>query len=281
MQLYQIEINFMDYQEKLLTPLYQYFGENLESSAAMAELRRMRNIKDNHLFYHGIRDSLPSIENQFSKQTTVSYMSRKELYLPAIQIYKDIQKMDFKHIQNVLDVLLTAGVECCVYAEGDKQFSNYLDMKDILFSNLKYCYAVEILHYGFIRIQEHEKRKRMLSMHLNFEVGVCIEGSFIKTNISVPTRHQPFYISIYELNNKFYLSIPKESKEVAHPENETFIFEGEQSQSDIYKLIYERYRHRVFYSNFKKQFDLYYNDDVQLDGIDLWATVQLMDAIKM
>lgn len=271
----------MDYQEKLLTPLYKHFGENLESSAAMAELRRMRNIKDNHLFYHGIRDSSPSTENQFSKQTTVSYMSRKELYLPAIQIYKDIQKMDFKHIQNVLDVLLTAGVKCCVYAEGDKHFTNYLEMKDILFSNIKSCYEVEILHYAFIRIQEYEKRKRMLSMHLNFEVGVCNEGAFIKTNISVPTRHQPFYIALYELNNKFYLSIPKETKEVAHPENETFIFDGENSQSDIYTIIYERYRHRVFYSNFKKQFDRYYDDDVQLDGLDLWSTVQLMDAIKM
>lgn len=265
----------------LLTPLYHEFGEALEGSAAMAELRRMRNIKDNYLFYHGTRDSSPCLENNFSQQTAVSYMSRKELYLPAIQLYTDIQKMDFNHIQNVLDGLVTSGVQCCVYDKGDKQFNHYLDMKEVLFSNLKACYDVEILHYGLLRIQEYEKRKRMLSLHLNFEIGVCNEGAFVQTKFSVPTRYKPFYIDLYELNNKFYLSVPKESKEVAHPDNETFIFEGEQAQSDIYKLIQERYRHRVFYSNFKKQFDRYYDDDVQLDGLDLWSTVQLMDAIKM
>lgn len=112
-------------------------------------------------------------------------------------------------------------------------------------------------------------------------MGVCREGSFVQAKFTVPTRYKPFDIMLYELNQRFYLSVPKESKEVQHPENETFVFEGEQAQADIYKLIHERYRHRVFYSNFKKQFDRYYDDDIQLDGIDLWSTVQLMDAIKM
>jgi hypothetical protein len=154
-------------------------------------------------------------------------------------------------------------------------------MKEIFFSNMKSCYDVAVRHDGLMRLQAHEKRKRMLNLHLTFSLGVCDEGAFVETQFTVPTRYKSFYISLYELNNKFYLSVPKESKEVDHPESETFIFEGDTAQADIYSLIHARYRHRVFYANFKKQFDRYYDDDIQLDGIDLWSTIQLMDAIKM
>jgi hypothetical protein len=267
--------------QKSLTDAYREFGEDLNSSAAVVELRRMRNINADTMFYNSTRVSHPCLENEFTAITPVAYLNRTELYLPAIQLFNDIQKTDFSHIHNVLDVVLTSGIECCIFSEGDHQFKSYLTMKDSFFSGIKSCYDFSIKHYGLLRIQEHEKRKRMLSMHLNFELGVCREGAFVQAKFTVPTRYKPFDIMLYELNQRFYLSVPKESKEVQHPENETFIFEGEQAQADIYKLIHERYRHRVFYSNFKKQFDRYYDDDIQLDGLDLWSTVQLMDAIKM
>lgn len=266
---------------KSLTSAYREFGENLNDSALIAELRRMRNIHGDYMFYSATRTSHPCPENQFSTTTEVAYLNRPELYLPSIQLFEDIQKTDFSNVQNILDVLLTSGVECCIFATGDGQINNYLEQKDIFFSNMQSCYDIAIRHDGLMRIQGHEKRKRMLNLHLTFEVGVCNEGAFVQTKFTVPTRYKSFYIFLYELNNRFYLSVPKESKEVNHPDNESFIFEGVNAQKDIYTLIHDRYRHRVFYSNFKKQFDRYYNDDVQLDDIDLWSTVQIMDAIKM
>lgn len=264
-----------------LSQAYCELGEELNSSALVAELRAVRNIHADHIFYTSTRVSHPCFENDFSHTTSAAYLNRPELYLPAIQMFDDIQKTDFSNLQNVIDVLLTSGVECCIFATGDSQISDYLGMKDIFFSNMKSCYDFAIRHDGLMRLESHEKRKRMLNLHLTFELGVCSEGAFVRTKFTVPTRYKSFYISLYELNNKFYLSVPQESKEVNHPADETFIFEGETAKSDIYKLIHERFRHRVFYANFKKQFDRYYNDDIQLEGIDFWSTIQLMDAIKM
>lgn len=270
-----------DRMNRSLSAAYRELGEDLNRSALIAEIRAVRNIHSECIFYTATRTSFPCVENAFSQSTPVAYLNRPALYLPAIQMFGDIQKTDFSNIQNVLDVLLISGTECCIFDTGDKQIKNYLEMKEIFFSNMKSCYDVAVRHDGLMRLQAHEKRKRMLNLHLTFSLGVCDEGAFIQTQFTVPTRYKSFYISLYELNNKFYLSVPKESKEVDHPESETFIFEGETAQADIYNLIHERYRHRVFYANFKKQFDRYYDDDIQLDGIDLWSTIQLMDAIKM
>lgn len=271
----------MTLHSKSLTKAYQNHGEDLNSSAELVELRRMRNIQADYLFYNATRVSFPSEHNQFAVTTPVAYLNRNELYLPAIQMFSDIQKTDFVHIQNILDVLITSGVECCIFADGDKQLKSYLDMKHVIFNNMKSVYDVAIRHDGLIRMDSHEKRKRMLNLHLSFELGVCAEGSFVQTKFTVPTFYKSFTISIYELNGKFYVSVPKESTEVGHPENETFIFESTSAQSDIATLVRHRYRHRIFYSTFKRHFDKYYEDDIQFEGIDIWSTVQLMDAMKI
>jgi hypothetical protein len=266
---------------KSLTNAYRQHGEDLNSSAELVELRHMRNIQADCLFYNSIRASLPSSANNFESTTPVAFLNRNELYLPAIQLFSDIQKTDFSNIQNILDVLVTSGVECCIFAEGDKQLKSYLDMKHVIFNNMKSVYDVAIRHDGLIRMDSHEKRKRMLNLHLSFELGVCAEGAFVQTKFTVPTFYKSFPISIYELNGKFYVSVPKESTEVGHPENETFIFESASPQADIATLVRHRYRHRIFYSTFKRHFDKYYEDDIQFEGIDIWSTVQLMDAMKI
>lgn len=266
---------------KSLTAAYRQLGEAFNCSAEVAELRAIRNIHSDHIFYPATRQSFPSDANNYSSTTSVAYLNRPELYLPAIQIFDDIQKTDFSNIQNVLDVLLTAGVECCIFATGDNQINNYLEDKDILFSNMKSCYDIALRHDGLMRLKSHEKKQRMLNLNLSFELGVCCEGSFVQTKFTIPTRYKSFQIFLYELNNRFYLSVPKESTDVNHPDNETFFFEGPTAQSDIYDLIYNRYKHRVFHHSFKKQFDRHFNDDIQFDGLDIWSTVQLMDAIKM
>lgn len=271
----------MTFHSKSLTNAYLNFGENLNDSGLIAELRRIRNINAAYIFYTTTRISHPCIENEFRDTTPVSYLNRNELYLPAIQIFQDIQKTDFKHLKNILDVVITSGVECCIFAEGDKQLKSYLDMKHVIFDNMKSVYDVAIRHDGLIRMESHEKRKRMLNLHLSFELGVCAEGAFVQTKFTVPTFYKSFPVSIYELNGKFYVSVPKESKEIGHPENETFIFEGKTAQDDIATLVRHRYRHRVFHSTFKRHFDKYYEDDIQFEGIDIWATVQLMDAMKI
>ena len=271
----------MDKTPKSLTCAYRQLGEAFNCSAEVAELRAIRHIHSDYIFYPDTRQSFPSDANNYSSTTSVAYLNRPELYLPAIQTFEDIQKTDFSNIQNVLDVLITAGVECCIFATGDNQIDNYLQKKDIFFSNMKSCYDIALRHDGVMRLNAHEKKQRMLNLHLSFELGVCNEGSFVQTKFTIPTRYKSFQIFLYELNNRFYLSVPKASIAGSHPDNETFFFEGPASQSNIYDLIYKRYKHRVFHHSFKKQFDRYFNDDIKFEGLDIWSTVQLMDAIKM
>jgi len=266
-----------------LTHIYRTLGENINDSAQVAEICRLRHYRfDSSNFVLDNRDSYPCLENNQSTQTLVAYLQRPALYLPFIQYFSDIQKTDFTHIQNVLDALLSSGVECCVTAKGDYYIKDYLTQKDIIFSSIQNDYDLEVQAASVIRLENHDsKRKRMLNLHLDFKIGVCDEGAFVRARFTVPTRYKSFYIYFYELNNRFYLSIPKESTETIHPENETFVFEGVTAQEDIHALIKQRYTHRVFYANYKKMFDKYFNDDIQLENIDLWSTIQIVDAIKM
>lgn len=268
---------------KSLTTIYRELGEDINSSALIAELSRMRNYRPiEDTFSLTMRDSHPCAENQMATQSSVAFLQRPCLYLPSIQYFSDIQKTDFSHIQNVLDALLVSGIECCVTDQGDGYIKDYIAQKDVIFSEIQSLYNVKVQSEAVIRLESYgSKRKRMLNLHLAFTVGVCDEGAFVRTKLTVPTRYKSFYVYFYELNNRFYLSIPKESTETIHPENETFVFEGASSQENIHEMIKKRYKHRVFYANYKKMFDKHFNDDIQLENIDLWSTIQIVDAIKM
>lgn len=268
---------------KSLTNVYRELGENINDSALIAELCRIHNYRSTEdPFSLGFRDSFPSPDNQFVTQTDVSYLQRPCLYLPAIQYFSDIQKTDFSNIQNVLDALLVSGIECCVTDKGDYYIKDYLAQKDIIFAEIKTAYDLKVQSEAVIRLESYgSKRKRMLNLHLFFTIGVCDEGAFVRTRLTIPTRYKSFYIHFYELNNRFYLYLPKESKDSIHPENETFVFEGASAQEGIHAMIKQRYVHRVFYANYKKMFDKYFNDDIHLENIDLWSTLQIVDAIKM
>lgn len=85
-----------DRMNRSLSAAYRELGEDLNSSALIAELRAVRNIHSECIFYTSTRTSFPCVENAFSESTPVAYLNRPELYLPAIQMFGDIQKQIFQ-----------------------------------------------------------------------------------------------------------------------------------------------------------------------------------------
>lgn len=246
---------------------FKRHGKNLQSADGIVALRSI------HRVFHGDCFSFPS-EHE-------AVLDNYKLYLPFLGFFKDINPLDFSFVRPVLDVIITDSLAYSVFSSGDDYCKNYLDSKERFIDHVEYAYSVQKCREAVLAFDSYPRHRYKINLNTTFNVVVDSEAAYVKAVITIPTRYKSFTMAVYEKLGKVYLEVPLFSTDRDHPISETLIFTLSSYHNDVTDVVRERYKHRIFYSHFKKEFDLYYGDNVTLDSVDFAASIQIIEAIKM
>lgn len=198
-----------------------------------------------------------------------------------MSIFSDIDKVPFFILDEILQTIITESISCGVFTSGDRYTPSYLDNMKYYVDSLNsfYKFKTNSMIFGF---EAREKRKRNLNIVVSSTIVVEETFASLLYNFNVPTRYKNFSFNITKIKDKYRIGVPKLSKERNHPELEFIYIDSQNSNiviSEINKLVSLHYKHRIFYSHFKRLFDKYYGYDVEFEGLDMSTSLDIIEAI--
>lgn len=199
-----------------------------------------------------------------------------------MSLFSDIDKAPFFLLEETLKTIITESISCGVFSSGNKYTPSYLGNMGYYVDSLNsfYKFKTNSMLFGF---EAREKRKRDLNILVNSTIVVEENFASLLYNFNVPTRYKNFSFNIAKIKDKYRIGVPKLSKERNHPELDFIYIDSQNSNvaiSEINKLVSLHYKHRIFYSHFKRLFDKYYGYDVEFEGIDMSSSLDIIEAIN-
>lgn len=175
--------------------------------------------------------------------------------------------------------IINLSVDYGIFSHGDPYIKQYKDNNSYFISDLDKVFDFT-LQESKLLFKSRRLRKRNMNIRFKQSLYSDSSKSCIRFDIYVPTYNKSFVISLLKIDGVHYLSVPKYSESVQHPDNDILPIDFDNLNDTLWAVVDSRYRYRVYYSNLRKELVKYYGKDVSLDNIDISEAIAVIDAIE-